>query len=114
LLLTIIPFYYYDIFIYFNIKNLIESKINENQTIISKQLLDLLDIITSPIKNSEKEQESGIIIQSEKILNRILKYKNNLTNQELDQKGCLNEYNDNLNEMYVVNNCYKYIIIMIY
>eukprot|EP00833_Pecoramyces_ruminatium_P003559 jgi/Orpsp1_1/1177591/evm.model.c7180000062051.1 len=80
-------------------KNLIENKINTSQTIISKQLLDLLDLITTPLKNDNTEQESGITLQSEKILKRILKYKNNLINQELDKKAYLDEYIDNLNEM---------------
>ncbi|KAG4091894.1 hypothetical protein H8356DRAFT_1705703 [Neocallimastix lanati (nom. inval.)] len=84
-------------------KNLIENKINTNQTIISKQLLEFLDLVTTPLKNNDIEQESGITLQSEKILNRILKYKSNLTNQELDKNAYLNEYADNLNEIKLSN-----------
>ena len=62
-------------------------------------MLEFLDLVTTPLKNNDIEQESGITLQSEKILNRILKYKSNLTNQELDKNAYLNEYADNLNEM---------------
>ncbi|ORX85466.1 hypothetical protein BCR32DRAFT_290665 [Anaeromyces robustus] len=80
-------------------KNIIEKKINTSQVIISKQLLDFLDILTQPLNNNEIEKESGITLQSEKILNRILKLKNNLNNYELDKSAYLNEYIDNLNEI---------------
>ncbi|OUM70126.1 hypothetical protein PIROE2DRAFT_56997 [Piromyces sp. E2] len=79
--------------------NLIENKINTSQTVISQELLNYLDLVTSPLDNNDNDQNSGITIQSEKILSRVLKYKNQLLNNKLDESAYLNEYRDNLDEI---------------
>jgi len=80
-------------------KNLIENKINTSQSVISKELLNYLDLVTKPLDNNDTELNSGITLQSEKILSRILKYKNQLLNDKLDENAYINEYKDNLDEI---------------
>lgn len=61
--------------------------------------MNYLDLVTKPLDNNDTELNSGITLQSEKILSRILKYKNQLLNDKLDENAYINEYKDNLDEM---------------
>ncbi|ORX41977.1 hypothetical protein BCR36DRAFT_363190, partial [Piromyces finnis] len=91
-------------------RDLIESNVNTNQVIISNELLKYLDLVTNSINNADNNnnnnnsnnndvQDSKITLKSEKILSRILKYKNQLLNNKLDENAYLNEYKDNLDEI---------------